>query len=103
MIWGGIVVIALFYTISSTFIVATCAPKDGKSWISLPSMPRCTEALYNSSNVRGVFSAVSDIYVLIIPTHLVLGLRLKRGRKIGVCAIFLTGLLYGFYPTSVLV
>lgn len=91
-------IILSFYTITCLVSVAYCVPKSGKSWLSLPTLPLCTKMMFDTSSIRGVFSAVSDIYVLCIPTHLVLGLRLQRGRKIGVCAIFLTGLVYGLPP-----
>ncbi|KAI0376487.1 hypothetical protein F5Y04DRAFT_210805 [Hypomontagnella monticulosa] len=45
------------------------------------------------SVVGGIFSAVTDIYLLLLPTWLVIGLRLPIKRKIGICGIFLIGVL----------
>lgn len=44
-------------------------------------------------SVQRVFGTVWDVYDLYIPMHFVVRLSLSLGRKLGVCAIFITGLV----------
>ncbi|OCL10074.1 hypothetical protein AOQ84DRAFT_290010, partial [Glonium stellatum] len=93
MIWAGIVVIIVFYVCCIIVNTALCVPHSGDGgWLSAKSQSRCSQPELNLSVTQGVFSAVSDFYVLCIPLQLVLGLRLPKMRKIGVSSIFLTGL-----------
>lgn len=95
MIWGGIVLCVLFYTACVVVSLVQCVPVSN----SLPTSGHfgekdtCGQPQLNLSAGQGVFSAVTDFYVLVIPVSLVLELRLPLKRKIGVSAIFLTGLL----------
>ncbi|EHK97602.1 hypothetical protein M7I_6612 [Glarea lozoyensis 74030] len=47
----------------------------------------------NVTSVQGIVGIVTDFYILLIPLWFVSGLRLPLGRKIGVSAIFLSGLI----------
>ncbi|CAG8975816.1 hypothetical protein HYALB_00009396 [Hymenoscyphus albidus] len=71
-----------------------CAPHKGDGgWISLGSQIRCGQPSLKPFAIQGIFSTASDLYVLCIPIKLVWGLQLPFRRKLGVSAIFLTGLL----------
>ena len=52
----------------------------------------CTN-LWIFTIIQGVLNVVTDFYILVIPIAMVLRLQLTPRRKIGISAIFLTGLL----------
>lgn len=100
MVWTGIVIIVLFYTISIVLIVAKCVPvsqmlpgPDPTKWAERTKANHCGHFSLDISAAQGIFSAVTDVYVLIIPVSSVLALHLQTKRKVGLLAIFLTGLL----------
>ena len=49
--------------------------------------------LWISTIIQGVINVVTDSYVLALPVAMVLGLQMTPKRKVGISAIFLTGLL----------
>jgi len=94
MIWAGIVFIVLFYTACVIAAVVIYVPprSEPNGWISLRPASVYT-ALLNIVAVQGFIGILTDFYILFIPMHMVLGLHLPLGRKVGVCAIFMTGLI----------
>ena len=97
--WSGIVVIVLFYLISIVILLVNCIPvdqqvpgRDPTKWADKKNN-RCGQPNLDLSAAQGIFSAVTDLYVLVIPINSVLALQLQTRRKLGVLAIFLTGLL----------
>jgi hypothetical protein len=96
MIWIGIAFVVLFYLACVVAYILLFVPRPGgnKEWGAMSR--RTNAALRNLASTQGVVGCVQDLYNLIIPVHLVAGLRLERGRKIGVLALFLTGFLYVF-------
>ena len=75
-IWLGIFAVSVFYIV--TFAI------DLAAIVSFQTLPWAT----------GIFSIVTDFYVLLLPLPLILGLNMSRGRKIRVVAVFSLGLLY---------
>ncbi|KAI1091351.1 hypothetical protein F5B19DRAFT_281000 [Rostrohypoxylon terebratum] len=99
LIWTSLVIITIFYTICFVIDAAIC----GK-FLSHPDISARDSSHYDpeeSCSVRqrpiwaamGVFSVVSDFYLLIIPVVFTMNLRLPLRRKVGVCCMFLTGLI----------
>lgn len=91
LIWVGIVFVVLFYVACSIgqfklYLPQTRDPKNIGSH-------EVIGALLDIFAVQGIIGIVTDLYVLFIPLYLIIGLTLPFIRKIGVCAIFLTGLL----------
>jgi hypothetical protein len=95
MIWGGMVFIVLFYVAITIAQVKEFIPKPGDvfGWFT-PKPYSEANALLNITAVQGIVGIVTDFYILGIPMYFVSGLSLPRGRKIGVLAIFLTGLMF---------
>lgn len=94
MILAGIAVINLFYLSCLVGALILCVPRQGDGgWTSQASQTRCAWPDSQLSLAQGIFSTLSDFYVLAIPLHMVWGLNLPLRRKVGVSAIFLTGLL----------
>ncbi|KAI2467416.1 hypothetical protein F4781DRAFT_402319 [Annulohypoxylon bovei var. microspora] len=99
LIWIGIILIVLFY---SACIIGTSYLCRQSQWPSnasptefliLQSQSGCNHPQLNLAAGQGVFSTVSDLYVLVIPINLIWGLRLPLRRRVGICSIFLVGLL----------
>ncbi|KAH9863979.1 hypothetical protein J1614_009912 [Plenodomus biglobosus] len=94
MIWTGIAVIASAYIALAIASVVVYTPPPGheEEW-GMTKDPSDATKLMNITAASGLFGVVSDFYILFIPLHLVVGLHLPFGRKLGVCGIFATGLL----------
>jgi hypothetical protein len=93
MIWLGIVSVTLFYLASAVVYIIVFVPRPGgnKAWGAMSH--RTSMIILDMAAAQGVVGCVQDLYILIIPVYLVSGLRLARRRKLGVIALFLTGLL----------
>lgn len=86
MIWVGAILSGSFYFITTVVMLARCRPRLDPAGDCMP----VSSALYKGS---GVFGLVSDLYILAIPVWQVSRLTLPPGRRAGVLAVFLTGLL----------
>ncbi|KAI0179272.1 hypothetical protein GGR52DRAFT_535544 [Hypoxylon sp. FL1284] len=100
LIWASIIIIILFYLIILVVDIAICAPpiaggdlQDDLSLNDFNPDYACTVPQKPLWVAMGVFSVVTDFYLLAIPVFLTLRVRLPARRKFGVCCIFLTGLL----------
>lgn len=87
LIWAGIGAIVVYYILSIALYLYFTLPLD-----SLNHQPE----LLDYSAASGVFSVVSDFYVLAVPIGSALKLQMPKARKTGICAVFATGLLYVF-------
>ncbi|OTB13230.1 hypothetical protein K445DRAFT_368672 [Daldinia sp. EC12] len=98
-IWLGIVLITTFYISNIISAAIFCNPSIWASttnqieFLGAVNFSGCRDPLRHISATQGVFSPVSDAYVLIIPIFLVSGLQLPRMRRIGIVTIFLIGLI----------
>ena len=92
-VWLGIVVTGLFYFGYFTATMAICAPKGEQTqlaWLTILATPRCQENPAMILSI-GIMNVLSDVYLLILPLPVILGLQLPKMKKLGVLAIFLTG------------
>ena len=107
----SIVLVVIAYVVGIVASVSTCAPvvsrnehteikiedintsniTDGMEIFQLDN--GCVTPLLTIAGVISIFSVITDFYVLIVPIGLILSTRLPPQRKLGICAIFLTGLL----------
>ena len=89
LIWGGIGLQVAVYAPTIALAVATeiVCPTDTTTTIGI-----CNHT-YQIEVFQGVFSFVTDFYVLVLPIRLVWNLQLSRRRKIGAMVLFATGLL----------
>lgn len=92
MVWIGIILMNLFYMAMTAFQIKFYVPAPGESY--LLQKESIFLDIFDVAATQGIFHVLSDFYILFIPMHIVVGLRLSPQRKIGVCAIFLTGLAY---------
>ncbi|KAL9593739.1 MAG: hypothetical protein Q9179_005720 [Wetmoreana sp. 5 TL-2023] len=81
--------------ISCTTITASgalCAPRAGESFGDLRSAQRC-DRLKIWAVVQGSLNVILDLYILYIPLPVIWKLQMGQKKKIGVAAIFMTGLM----------
>ncbi|KAL4935585.1 hypothetical protein BDV06DRAFT_234187 [Aspergillus oleicola] len=91
-IWSGIVVICIVYMALTICMLAWMVPHRGDGgWGSTANLRRMGNASRIIDFTQGVFSVVSDFYVLAIPTVIVYRLNMVTKRKLGVACIFLIG------------
>jgi len=93
LVWSGVVVSGLFYLATMVVYIGLCAPHHGQSqldYLAAISAPKCESQ--SLSIVMGAFNMLSDFYILCIPLPAVWSLQMPRRRKIGISAIFLTGI-----------
>lgn len=91
-IYLGLVITFAAYLATTVAFGGFCLPRPSESWAEALLSPRCGKAT-GMTYIQGIFNVVSDFYILILPVPVVIKLRLPLKRKIGVCAIFMTGLL----------
>ena len=107
----SIVLVVIAYVVGIVASVSICAPvvsrnehteikiedintsniTDGMEIFQLDN--GCVTPLLTIAGVISIFSVITDFYVLIVPIGLILSTRLPPQQKLGICAIFLTGLL----------
>lgn len=93
----GMVICSLFYAISIIidFVLWIPSPShlndDDAAWRSRAHSSGPTET--SLSLAQGIFGMISDIYLLVIPIQMVSRLHLPTRRKVGICAVFATGIM----------
>jgi hypothetical protein len=92
LVYFGIVCTFIYYMTTVTISVALCAPRHGENWPQALLSSRCAKAMV-MTYVQGIFNIVSDFYILILPIPVVWKLQLPFRRKIGLCGVFMMGLL----------
>lgn len=92
-IYFGIVSVAVCYT---AFFIAYCVlaiPRPGQSLIDT-MLSEGVASLPSLAVAQGAINIASDFYIFLLPIPGVLQLQLPTMKKIGICAIFMTGSLY---------
>ncbi|KAI0844616.1 hypothetical protein F5Y00DRAFT_273856 [Daldinia vernicosa] len=99
IIWLGIGLIVAFYITTIISTAVFCNPllwpptSNPIEFAAAQNKGKCNQPQLHLSAVRGIFSTVSDFYVLAIPTVLIWSLQLPLMRRVGIVAIFLVGLI----------
>ena len=70
-----------------------CVPKPGVSWELADATYNCMVNADLLAVILGAISIFSDVFILCIPIPVVWNLHLPTKKKVGVSAIFTTGLL----------
>lgn len=91
-IWIGIGFIVISHIAMAIAQIAILVPRPGETWFNSTGKED-QDAATTIVAAQGVFSSVTDIFVLCIPISLVIGLHMPFHKKAGVCAIFMTGLM----------
>ena len=88
----GITTACLFYIASSVVALILCTPGPSESWVSPTFDARC-KPTYKLSQAHGWFGLLSDLYIFFLPLPVLWGLHMPLRKKLGVTAVFLTGLM----------
>lgn len=97
LVYVGILSIFTFYTGTAISFGLACIPKPETSWFMAVLAPKFWAETQNRAYLLGVFGVISDFYLYCLPIFVILRLQLSPKKKIGVCAIFMTGSLLGFF------
>lgn len=89
MSWIGIVAVIIFYVSYVIPSLVLCVP-------NMSTTASCSKFEAAMSNAHGIFSTVSDLYILFIPVYMIGNLQLSPRSKYSLAGVFLTGLGY-FY------
>ncbi|RAH66287.1 uncharacterized protein BO66DRAFT_431454 [Aspergillus aculeatinus CBS 121060] len=94
LIWSGIAFVVVGYTTLTICMLAWMVPHRGDGgWGSTANTSRMNVASRQLDFTQGIFSVVSDFYVMIIPTGIIFRLNMKNKKKLGVACIFLIGFI----------
>ena len=70
-----------------------CTPSSGTSWSeTIDIAPKCFKQLILGL-VQGSLSVALDLFILILPIPVVMALQMSLKRRVGVLAVFMTGVL----------
>lgn len=100
MIWTGIVFVSVSYFAFFIAWVLFNVPLPGEGGWTGSKFFAKTDASPRLSVGLGVVGTCTDFYTIAIPLMAISGLNMSRGKKIGVSALFATGLLYATYCTT---
>ena len=95
-IYLGIIIGGLFYLSADIVFLVTCVPRRGVKWASPQFAAQCSPAA-NMNYVQGIFGVVSDLYIFILPLPVLWNLQMPTRKKLGITAIFITGLMYSLH------
>ena len=92
----GTVVCIIFYSVSIIFNAAICipspyGPNNTPVWVALSI--QCGQSQELMALAQAVFGTLSDIYLLVIPNQIVWRLHMSTKCKLGISAVFTTGLM----------
>lgn len=89
----GIAANFAFYFASTFAFGYLCVRRPGQTWLQDQDSPRCIIDTHPLNYVVGIFGIVSDIFIFVLPLPVIWNLQMPTRRKIGVTAIFATGLV----------
>ncbi|KAL8793768.1 MAG: hypothetical protein Q9195_003598, partial [Heterodermia aff. obscurata] len=91
-VWVGLISSGIFYSASFIVFFVLCGPSGGKDWLEVSQTQRCQRSDIFGV-IQGAFNVLSDFALLLLPLPAVWALKLPVSKRLGVCAIFMTGLL----------
>ena len=94
LIYLGIAIILLTNATISILFAALCTPRNGQLYTVQYNTSQCFENATNLTLASAIVNFISDLYLLLLPLPLVWNLQLTRKRRLGIIAIFMTGILY---------
>lgn len=101
-VYVGIAISAALYTATTIFLGVQCVLRPGELWMMPAVLARCSSTKV-INYIHGIFGIISDLYIFILPMPILWKLHMPMRKKVGVMAIFATGLLYVFYPSFMMV
>jgi hypothetical protein len=89
----GIAVSFAEYTATTFAFGYLCVRRPSETWLESQQSDRCLEDTVSLYYIQGIFGLVSDFYIFFLPVPFVWRLQMPLGKRIGVIAIFATGIL----------
>lgn len=93
MIYVGIAATAVIQMVFMLYNIISCIPRRHQTYLEAGQSHKCTVNALTVGIAQSAIYVAIDFYILYIPLEVVWGLQLSMRRKIGISAIFLTGLL----------
>ena len=94
LVYVGVTLNMIFYFSGTIALVALGSPHNGQNYLGLDvAGERAVARSKTIGVVQGVGNVVSDFYLLLVPLPVVWGLQLPLKKRVGILAIFGTGLL----------
>ena len=90
LIYSGLAFMFAVYWVSIPTFTYYCTPRAGENW-DLVLLQKC-QVLDALAIVQGVFGVVTDIYIFLLPLSTIFHLNLPQKKKIGLAAVFMTGI-----------
>ena len=90
-VYTVIAAIFIFYVVDTGFNIFICRPRE-KYWNRLMTTGSCFN-LDASMQATGLFNVISDFAILVLPIPSILKLQLPLKRRLGILAVFATGVL----------
>jgi hypothetical protein len=91
-IYFGLIINWLFYLAVIGATLYFTAPAPGQTWQQSFGTPRYKRAVTMTHPIA-IGSLILDLYILLLPIFSVWGLQMKTKKKIGVLAVFATGIV----------
>jgi hypothetical protein len=89
--YATIGVLFLIYWSLIPVAAVACTPRNGDPWLT--ALPKCSDQTKVYGPIHGASGTAADIFILLLPVPVLVKLRLPRGKKIGLVAVFATGIL----------
>ena len=96
LIIGGMIACTIAYPAVIIISCVLCVPPPARANEDLAWLVKSAQCAYGLTRVGvflGAFGPVSDIYLLVLPFQAVMGLYMPLRRKLGVSAVFSTGVV----------
>lgn len=93
MIYGTLVFCFCLYWVNLPLELYFCMPRGGQAWSDRPVLMKCARTIIFGI-VQGIINVLLDLWLMMIPFHIVWNLQMRRSKKILISAIFMTGILY---------
>ena len=91
-VYGALAFTFCLYWVGIPIIAYYCAPDPGKEWSIISMGLKCKKSV-PLGVVQGSLNIVLDLFIIILPVPVVLGLQMSLRKRIAVLAVFLTGIL----------
>lgn len=86
--------INLAFHAGASFVYAyLCVPRPSETWLQGQTSHRCLDRATTMAYAQGIFGIVSDLFIWLLPLPVIWSLHMPLKKKVGVSAIFATGLL----------
>lgn len=91
--WATLIISFLVYTAGLIYTLVFCPIDPSKA--TLPNYQRCASANTLAGVFSGFVSVLVDVTLLVLPTPVIIALKIETSKKIGLGLTFFSAILYG--------